>query len=106
MQRHRAALLTVARGPIAMTRVGAKATLLALSLAAMLGGWATIAAREWTAALASSGRGPATTALARPGFAPRSPAQGEPAAGPTLTPPAANGPTAPLRPLARTRSSR
>jgi len=89
-----------------MTRFGSKATILALSLAATVGGWAVLAGRERVADLA--GTVPiATTALAtRPDVAQQPATLTYPTAAPTPTPGAANTTNSAVRPLARTRSSR
>ncbi len=92
-----------------MTRGGAKATLVALSLAATVGGWAVLAGREREVALAGSAGEPPPAAVAGP-----MPGQPPPAAsGDVLTaaPPPVIAPTAssvasPPRAVARTRSSR
>jgi hypothetical protein len=92
-----------------MTRGGAKATLVALALAATVGGWAVLAGREREVALAGSAAEPQPAAVAgsMPGQPPPAPS------GDLLTaaPPAAiasgtSGVASPPRAVARTRSSR
>jgi hypothetical protein len=99
----------MARAVIAMARAGAKATLLALSVVATLGGWVALAGRERAAAPPSSGPVSATAVAGRPDIAQLPAALAAPTAAPaapTMMPGAASSPNNSLRPLARTRSSR
>jgi hypothetical protein len=92
-----------------MTRVGAKATLLALSFAATLGGWAVLAGRERAAVLPHSAAIVTTALASRPDVGQQPAAIASPTsapAAPALTPGAASNTSTSLRPLARTRSSR
>ena len=92
-----------------MTRVGAKATLLALSLAATLGGWAVLAGRDRGATLTGNDPALSSAALSGPSAVQPPPApagRAIAAAAPTVTSPSASGVVNPPRAIARTRSSR